>query len=115
MQGNGELPPKTWWLCKEHINGFHKERPTAILRPCPFDHDEVVALLKKKVIPLYGARYSANEDESPEQFEIRLAADGIGVDFVLEDEYDDFVSHTCIKSSLTDCHTGKILYSYNGK
>ena len=69
--------------------------------------------MTKKVIPLYGARYVAKDNETLEQFEIRLAAeDGINVDFVLEDVFDNFISHTCIKSSLVDSHTGKTLYNY---
>ena len=115
QKDNEELPPKTWWLCKETINGFHK-KPSVILRPCPLEYDDVISSLEHKVIPLYGARYVAAENETAEQFEIRLAAtDGIAADFVLDDEYDDFVSHVCIKSILVDCHTGKTLYNYAKK
>ena len=111
QKDNEELPPKTWWFCKETINDFHIQ-PRAILRPCPLSYDEVLASIHGKMIPLYGAIYHANDNESAEQFEIRLAASGVAVDFMLEDEYDDFISHICIKSSLVDCHTGKTIYSY---
>ena len=101
----------TYWLCIEkHRDDCHK--PSCIVRPCKLSYDEVVAAIKHSVIQLQPCIKNKDDAETIDQFKIKLAADGVQIDFELYDEFDDFIQRKCIKSKLVDEHTGKALFEY---
>ena len=109
---------KSLWLVRSSYTSNSKS--FYALRPSSTTYEDALEdLMSNNMVMLHGSVANLDGMQQLSQIEILLAANGLQLDFFVEDQYDyigKFMSMQLVSTKVVDCHTRKtLLYMKDGK